>query len=122
MCRNSSNTHNVLNNTAKEQVSELKNANESITETEEEVSVPANINREGKANTETSKESHKPYSESFELNQETFVQEEQVFHDLESQKDSAKLLRWYQWLNHFSFKELKLLVKLDAQARVKWRC
>ena len=69
MCRNSSNTHNVLNNTAKEQVSELTNTKEA----EEEVSVPANLSKEGKANTETSRDSHGPYTESFELNQETFV-------------------------------------------------
>ena len=90
--KNSSNKHNVLSNTNREEVSELTNVNKESTETKVEVSVQAKV---GKYSTETSSsdnESHKPYTKSFEINQQGFAQKKQVYHDLEAQEDSVKLL------------------------------
>ena len=94
VCRNS--THNVLNKTHNDKSGEPKSDGKSKATVEE-----------------NSEQDDSPYTEAFTINTEAFKEEETVYHDLEAREDSAELLRWHQRLNHFSFRGLKLLAKMQ---------
>ena len=98
VCMNSTQKHNVLSDTLDKDKGELTNVNKAITKTAEEQGEATNV---GKTSPKNSPKEYDPYIESFELNNKSFGREEQVFKELEAQKNSADLLKWHQQLNHF---------------------
>ena len=71
------------------------------------------IDKESTVAKQSSAQEDAPYTKSFVINQDAFKEEESIYHDLEAREDSAELLRWHQQFNHFSFRGLKLLAKLN---------
>lgn len=92
VCRNSTNTHNLLIDTTREETSELAHVDKTSTEIEEEVNVQANAVKNSTETSTSDNGVNKPYTKSFKLNQQGFERKEHVFHDLEAQENSAELL------------------------------